>query len=506
MQDINPTSYPSSKETIEISLPPSNAKVPKSFFKPSWGLCVSSLLLLGIGFGLGSTRQTAQPISPKVPENTHLLPVKVNQLVAVNSYQQSRTYTGEIVAQNTSDLGFERTGKIVQLLVEEGQTVSAGTILARLDTSKLMIQKQELLAQKQQALSQLREMNNGPRIGTINVARAKLAQEQARLKEMEAGARIETITTARANLQQLKEQLELARSKSRRRKALYNQGAISREQFEEANTDVNSQQARVKQAQSQLDELLAGTRSEAIAAQQAKVREAQSQLDDLLAGTRSEVIDAQQATIKQLESRLSSLDIDIEKSVLKAPFSGQISQRVVNLGTAVSSGQAVVRLIQIEQMKAHIGIPASLTSAIKIGEVQSIEVDKKSYRARVVSILPQLESATRTITVVLKFEDTESGTLRAGQIVNWRLKKKVSVSGYWLPTKALVRGIRGLWSVYILGEPQGNQGFQVERRDVEILYTNGEQVLVRGTLEGNEKIITNGSNRLVPGQKVRPLS
>ena len=233
---------------------------------------------MGGGFWLGSSRQTMQPISPAVAENKHFLPVEVDTLVAVSSYQQSRSYTGEIVAQNTSDLGFERAGEIVQLLVEEGQKVSAGTPLARLDTRKLMTEKQELLAQKQQALFQLREMQAGPRAETIDTARAKLAQEQARLKEIQAGPRMETIAAARANLNNLEQQLKLASSKSQRRQALYNQGAISREQLDEAITNVNSQEATVKQAKSQLDELLAGTRSEVIAAQKAVVKQAQSQL------------------------------------------------------------------------------------------------------------------------------------------------------------------------------------------------------------------------------------
>lgn len=208
-----------------------------------------------------------------------------------------------------------------------------------------------------------------------------------------------------------------------------------------------------------------------ITAQQARVKQAQSQLNELLAGTRSEVIEAQKAALKQLQSRLASLELDLEKSVLKAPFSGKVSQRYLDLGTAVSSGQAIVRLVQVEQVKAHIGIPASLTSQIKIGEVQSIQVGQKSYRAKVDSFLPELDKATRTITVVLKLEDAASKTLTAGQIVNWQLKQKISTSGYWLPTTALVRGIRGLWSVYILGTVPG--GFEVERQDVEVLYTDG---------------------------------
>ncbi|MBD2253230.1 efflux RND transporter periplasmic adaptor subunit [Nostoc parmelioides] len=505
MQDTNPASCSSPEETLEIAASSvEHNKTPKSSLRFSWGLCLSSLLLLGLGFWLGSIRQTLEPISSAIAENQNFLPVEVDNLVAASSYQQSRTYTGEIVAQNTSSLGFERAGKVAQLTVEAGQWVSAGTPLARLDTSQLMAQKQELLAQKQQALFQLRELQAGPRAETIETARAKLAQEQALLKEMQSGPRIQTIASAQANVNNLQEQLELARSKSKRREALYNQGAIAREQFDEAITDVNSQQARVKQAQSQLDELLAGTRSEVITAQQARVKQAQSQLNELLAGTRSEVIEAQKAALKQLQSRLASLELDLEKSVLKAPFSGKVSQRYLDLGTAVSSGQAIVRLVQVEQVKAHIGIPASLASQIKIGEVQSIQVGQKSYRAKVDSFLPELDKATRTITIVLKLEDAASKTLTAGQIVNWQLKQKISTSGYWLPTTALVRGIRGLWSVYILGTVPG--GFEVERQDVEVLYTDGERVLVRGTLEGDEQIITNGTNRLVPGQKVRPIS
>lgn len=503
MQDLN--SAPS--QLTEEPLIPSLPKKPSNFLlQRGWVLPLAGLLLLGIGFWLGSTRQSIEPIAPVVAENDHFLPVEVESLVAVDSHEQSRTYTGEIVPQNSSDLGFERAGKIVQILVEEGQRVNVGTPLARLDTRQLTIQKQELLAQKQQALAQLREMQAGPRHETIATAQAQLAQQRAHLKELQAGPRNETIAAARANLNNLQEQLELARSKSERRQTLYGQGAISQEQLDEMMTDVEMQQARVKEAQSRLDELLAGTRPEVIMMQQAKVREAQSRVDELLAGTRVEVMDAQKATLQQLESRLANIEIDLEKSVLKAPFSGKISQRYLDQGTAVASGQSVVRLVQMDQVKAHIGIPASLQEKLKVGEVQSVEIGQKSFSAKVAAILPELDDTTRTVTVVLTLDNLTTQNAAVGEMVTWSLKQTIDTQGYWLPTTALVQGIRGLWSVYVLGESQGNEVFEVERRDVEVLYTDGEKVLVRGTLEGNEQIIINGTNRLVSGQKVRPSS
>ncbi|MGK7956384.1 MAG: efflux RND transporter periplasmic adaptor subunit [Crocosphaera sp.] len=503
MQNFNPTSPSSPEESSAIVYSPQNKQSPPIFWS-FLTLSVGGLLLLGIGFWLGSTRQSLEPMASVVAENNHVLPVEVETLVAVNSHQQLRTYTGEIVPQNNSDLGFERGGTIVEILVEEGQKVRTGTPIARLDTRQLMIQKQELLAQTQQAIAQLREMQTGARRETIAAARAKLAQQQAQLQEMQAGPRNETIAAARANLNNLQEQLELSLRKKERRQDLFTQGAISQEQFDEVITEVETQQAKVKESQSRLDELLTGTRPEAIMMQQAKVREAQSQLDELLAGTRLEVIDAQKAAVKQLDSRLKSLELDLEKSVLKAPFAGKISQRYLDQGTAVSSGQSVVRLVQLEQMKAHIGIPASLKSKIKPGEQQRLQIGEKSYQATISNILPEVDTTTGTITVVLNLNEQATQTVAVGQMVTWQLEQTLTTEGYWLPTTALVTGIKGLWSVYVLGEARGQEIFEVQRRDLEILYTDGEKVLVRGTLEGNETIIINGTNRLVPGQKVRP--
>jgi hypothetical protein len=99
--------------------------------------------------------------------------------------------------------------------------------------------------------------------------------------------------------------------------------------------------------------------------------------------------------------------------------------------------------------------------------------------------------------------EVTSPEITTGQIVTWQWQQNIDTSGYWLPSTALVKGIRGLWSIYVLGDGNAAQGFVVERRDVEVLYTDGERVLVRGTLDGTEKVITNGTNRIISGQKVK---
>ena len=114
------------------------------------------------------------------------------------------------------------------------------------------------------------------------------------------------------------------------------------------------------------------------------------------------------------------------------------------------------------------------------------------------------------MTVVLTLDKSAAREVSSGQVARLELAETIFTSGYWLPTTALVRGGRGLWSCYVTGEPAEleslptnmNQPFRVERRDVEVLHTESDRALVRGTLQPNDQVIVNGTHRLVLGQLV----
>ena len=94
-----------------------------------------------------------------------------------------------------------------------------------------------------------------------------------------------------------------------------------------------------------------------------------------------------------------------------------------------------------------------------------------------------------------------SRSLVPEQVARWSLPYSRTERGFWLPNTALMRGTRGLWSVYVVNENQ-----RVARRDVEMLYTGGESSFIRGTLTDGETVIVDGVHRLVPGQRVESLS
>jgi RND family efflux transporter MFP subunit len=391
------------------------------------------------------------------PVITKPLTVSTVKLIPVNSYNITRYYTGEVVATRRTDLGFERAGKVIEVLYDRGQIVEAGAVIARLDTQNLQAQLSQLEAQRLRAVAQLQELQNG--------------------------SRREVIASARSQVSDLENQLRLANTRSQRRESLYNEGAVSKEQFEEVafNRDALS------------DRLAA----------------AQSQLEEVQNGARIEQINAQAAAVAQVEASILDLEITIAKSNLTAPFRGVIGERNLDEGSVAQAGQAIVRLVESANPELEIGVPFAVAAKLKVGSMQTVEIGDRNYSATVIAIKPETNLQTRTSTVVLKLQDpsqaannktTNLAMPKSGEIARLRVSQTEQMQGFWLPTTALSRGERGLWSCFAI--VRDGDAYRVEKRDVEVLYTEGDRVLVRGTISANEDVVSSGTQRLVNGQIV----
>ncbi|MGF1480030.1 MAG: efflux RND transporter periplasmic adaptor subunit [Cyanophyceae cyanobacterium] len=421
-----------------------------------WGQFVS--LVLGIG-GVGLTFFWARPHftssadSPPAESQTRALPVETITVQPVDSYQVSRTYTGEIAAMRTSNLGFSRSGEIEVVLVEEGDHVTAGQPLAKLDIRNLQTQRQQLLAEK--------------------------ARAEAQLAELERGARPEDINAAKAEVKEIEQQLKLQERQRERREFLYNEGAISREELDEYAYQEGTLQARLNRAKSNLAELANGTRWEQIA--------------------------AQEATVQQLAARIADLDITIDKSTLKAPFDGIVAARELDEGAVANASQSVIRLLENAAPEARIGMPTRIVAGLEIGSSQTLKLGSQTYKATVASILPEVNLNTRTQIVVFQLGRSAIPQINPGQTVRLELVNEIDTDGYWLPADALAKGIRGLWTCYVITQSNGGTQ-QVQQQAVEIIHQQGDRALVSGTLQPGDEIVANGTHRLVPGQRVKVAS
>ncbi len=424
------------------------------------------LLLILLAWSLPNLLAKGENMDAKRLPKPRLLPVEALTLNALSAYRTTRAYTGKVVARRTSDLGFERGGKLVDFAVDEGDRVLPNQPLATLDTLNLLTTKNQLQAQRAQALARLAEMRSGPRRETIDAAQAQVQEQRA--------------------------ELSLAKLQRKRRQHLMEKGVIAREEYDAANAETQAWQARLDAAQRRLDELQAGTRRE-------QVR-------------------AQEALVAQFDANLAAIEIDLDKSVLKAPFAGKIASRTADEGTVVSAGQALLRLVEDTHLEMHVGVPPHVTADLRSGSTQTVRIGQLQYQAQVDRVLPELDTATRTVTAILSLSASREDTVLTvvpGQVARLQVEETIESSGYWLPLTALTKGERGLWSCFALvpdsqepvpdGKEVNTSVFRTEHRLVEVLHTDNSRVFVRGLLQPGEQVVKTGMHRLVAGQRVQVM-
>lgn len=154
------------------------------------------------------------------------------------------------------------------------------------------------------------------------------------------------------------------------------------------------------------------------------------------------------------------------------------------------------------QPKVKIGVPIAVANQIQPGSQQQVTIGAQEYNATVSSVLPEVNTATRTRTIVLKLSPTAATQVSPKQIARLHVTQNNSVDGYWLPINALVKGDRGLWSCYALIKSEDGNSI-AERRYLELLETQENRVLVKGTVQPGDKIIIDGTHRLIPNQIVK---
>ncbi len=208
--------------------------------------------------------------------------------------------------------------------------------------------------------------------------------------------------------------------------------------------------------------------------------------------------EALEAQIAAINAGIAAIDVDIAKSTVSAPFAGTIATRSLDHGSVVTAGTEVVRLLETGAMQARIGVPPEVATTLAIGESHRLSVLGRKITGTVVSLRPDLETATRT--VVALFDVPDATFAAAGELVELSLMRRVPGAGAWVPVSALSEGEKGLWSVFVVLD--GDAGPVLAREAVEIVHTAGQRAFVRGSFAEAAQIVTSGPNRLTPGQPV----
>ena len=407
------------------------------------------LLALLSALFLFSSCEHSDAITPPVEERAYLT-VETQALTPGESGTNTLTFSGTLRAGKSTRVGFLRSGRIEGLYADDGSRVTQGQLLGVLDTRSLEAQRGELLAQ--------------------------LAEARAAADEVAAGPRKFERQAAVDQVKQVESQLTLVRTKLERRRALFQNGAVPKEQVDEL---VSQEQNLVSQ-----------------------LRAAQNRVRDLDQGARPETKEVARSRIGQVQASLDSLQVQIADSELHAPYSGTVSERLLDEGAIVSTGQPVFEIITAGMLEATLNLPPERARNFTPGQSITVSSEGETYKALVKEVLPQADTTTGTQPVLLSVPAAPG--LVAGGLVVFQVETEQEGEGYWVPATALLPGERGLFMLYTLSPVEGQSDlFEVKKQAVEIMRTTGERAFVRGTMTGSPEVITEGVQRVVPGQKVR---
>lgn len=216
---------------------------------------------------------------------------------------------------------------------------------------------------------------------------------------------------------------------------------------------------------------------------------------------------AQVAALRRAESAIRSIDVRLDKSVIRAPFDAWVAERLVDEGQVVEAGKPLYHLLESVEPEVRIGVAGDSIDGIRAGQEYELRVRDRRVPATVRSVLPIRGNGTRSVDVVLTLH-TEFDGIRRGDLATLEVDREELIPGFWLPMTALTESSRGLWAVYVARpisdqDRLGSETHLLRRRELEVIHQEVDRVFVRGTLSDGELVVREGLHRLGPDQRVR---
>jgi len=290
----------------------------------------------------------------------------------------------------------EVSGRIVELRVDEGDRIEAGTVIARLDTEDTMLQIARTRADRATAVAQLRLLEAGSRVEDIGQARAQVdaAGSDAAATDAEVKAA----------------QLDLDRFQ-----ALLTANAGSVKQRDDAQARVDTAKARQRAAMD-------------------RVRSAREALARLEAGTRPEEIQTARARVVAADAQIAVLEKSERDATVISPITGIVTQKLVDAGEIVARGTPLVVITDLDHAWANLFVPEPMVPRVTIGQAATVLTDAggPGLEGKVTFVSPRAEFTPRNVQtaeerskLVYRIKvtvDNAAGVLKLGMPVDAELK------------------------------------------------------------------------------------
>lgn len=324
--------------------------------------------------------------------------------------EQELFYSGTIEATR-ADLAFQASGRVERVLVDEGEDVTAGQLLAELDRSELeanrrVAEARVVTVERELArLAALLDVHRATLPDEVDRAEAGVQALEARLRELEKGYRSQDVEQARLAVISARETLEKARKDRDRYETLYRRGTVSEEERDRVVLRYENALRTWERAREQHALLAEGFRSEEIETAGARLAEGRALLalarDNLgrIRVTEREV-DAARARVDEARAALALAEVRLGYTRLYAPFEGTITVRSVEPGEVIIPSREVLSLTDLSTVDLEIFVNETEIGEVKPGQDVEVKVDTfpdKVYRGRVSFIASEAEFTPKFI-------------------------------------------------------------------------------------------------------------
>jgi len=327
-----------------------------------------------------------------------------------------------VVPYREASLSFKVGGRVQQILVSGGDTVTAGQALAKLDTRDLALAVRRAEAGLASAQAQLARAKAGAlpeevalAEADVSIAEGNLASAEASLESAEASLQKAVAGPTARDIQIAQKQVELAKNQlwgaQGQRDALgaqvnANPPLASAAEYEAAKAQVAVWETQVTIAELQLEEVQAGAREEDLAVARAQVTQAESavqvaeaqlekasaQLALVKAGARAEDVAVAEAALAEVQVSLAEAENALDDAVLTAPFAGTVGTILLDEGEVIAPQAPAIVLGDLSTLLVRtLDLSEADVSHVSLGQEAMVTIDAlggRQLKGTVVRIAP----------------------------------------------------------------------------------------------------------------------
>lgn len=439
---------------------------------------ISSLSILAFfSYGCQGEQTTTAPQPQPIP-------VSVTTLQSA-TLTESSDFIGVLEAVERVNLAPRINGRIMSILVEEGESVTQGQLIAELEPEQQQeqvnaadanIQSQIAAASQAQAELRQREAEKDASSAEVNRLKASVTTAEANLQ------------TAEADLQRAIADLDLAKVNYERSVFLVNQGVVPKQDLDNKTRDLNTAKSAVEAQRKTTDAF-----SSNVEVAREALRGAQSNLSAASERVQSAVanVERAQANIDQSRGQRGSIEQTLVFTRIASPINGVVADfKEFKRGDFLNIGQTLTTITNNERFHLNLNIPAENINRLRMGlPVEIVKQDNTpNVKGSVTYISPSVDQSNQSINIKITF--VNDGSLKDQQYVTARVIWN-TLPGVLVPTN-IVTSLGGQKFVFLAqeGENTENNTMVARQTPIQVGAIQGQDYQVISGIQEGDRIIT----------------